>query len=115
MGLGCGGMHLNARSVALVYGDVEAGLTKLFFNIQLAGFLQGAEMDAHPVDFVRGEIALGDVDGGARDVRAYNVTLGTGGVAVAQSKFLLILNGADGGADLERPMEDCLVGAREIR
>lgn len=89
-------------------------MLEFFFNVNLAGVLKREQLGAHPIDFARGESALGDVDGRAGNVRADNVALGIRGVAVDPHQTLLVSDGANGGADFKRAMEDCIMGAREV-
>ena len=102
------------RGVAAVDGDVEAGLVKLLFDIDLAGGLQRQEPGAHPGKLRKGHALLADVDGGAGEVRGGNVAVGGGGVAVDCKERALELDGADGGVDLEGAMETRIVAAGEV-
>jgi hypothetical protein len=93
---------------------VEAGLLELFFDIDFAGILEGDEPGAHPADLLAGEAAFGDVDSGAGEVGADDVSLGGGGVAVHLDQALLVLDGANGGADLKGAVELDGVGAGQV-
>ncbi len=88
---------------------------KLLFDINLAGVLDGEQVDAHPGEFASAHAGLGNVDGGAGEVRANDVALCVGGVAVRSHQVLLVVNGAHSGIDHERSVELGLVGARKVR
>ena len=102
------------RGVVLVDRDVEAALAKLFFYIDDAGGLIGEEMIAHPLHLAARETGLGDVDGGAREMRADDVAFGICCVVIHAHEVLLIFDGADGGADDERFVELGLVRTGKI-
>jgi len=100
--------------VAFVDRDVEAGLLEFLFNVDFAGSLQGAEPGAHPTDFLTGEAFLGNVNGGAGEVWAGDVSLRGRGIAVYVHEMALVGDGSDGGGDFQRAVKLGFVGARQI-
>ncbi len=81
-----GGMRRARRRVALVDGDVEAGLAKLFFYVDLACGFERQQAAAHPGDLAAAQTVFGNVDGRAGQVRAHNITFCRGSVAVDSIK-----------------------------
>ncbi len=90
---------------ALVDGDVEASLAKLLFDIDETGVLLQQQAPAHPGKLSMAHARFGDVDGRAGQVRADNIALRRGRIAIDPHQVLLILNRPHRRADLERLVE----------
>ena len=61
------------RCVAFVHGDVEAGLTKLFFHVDFVRDFKRQQPAAHPGEFFAAQAVFRNVNGRAGQVRAHNV------------------------------------------
>lgn len=87
---------------------------ELLFDIDDAGILIGKQFAAHPLKFAARETGLGNIDGGACEVRGDDVAFSVGGVAIDAHQTHLVLNGANRGTDHERRMELTTVRTREV-
>src|SRR5579859_4643484 len=76
--------------VTLVDRDVETGLAKLIFDIDLTRLLQRNQPGAQPADLLCAEALLGDVDGAAGKMRRGDVAIGSRGVAVDVAQMALV-------------------------
>src|SRR6202034_4174798 len=111
-GWGCGlGMQRHVRPVDR---DVEAGLLKLLFHVDLARRLQWQQIGTHPRNFRWGEPLLRDIHGLAGQMRRSDITLCWRGVPVDMQQMALVRDGPHRRVDLQRRMESLVVDASEI-
>ncbi len=103
-----------ARQIFLVDADVEAGLLKLLFDIDLALLDKRQQIAAQPRDLGEREAMLGDVDSLAGEMRRSGIAFGRSCVAVDVHQMLLEFDGANSGVDLQRRVEVGVVGAGQV-
>ena len=94
---------------------MEAGLLELLLDVDPAGLFERQQPGAHPADLLPAHVLLGDVDRGPGQMRAGDVALGRGCVAVDPLQLLLVGDGPHRRAYLEGTVKLRRMGARQIR
>ncbi len=100
--------------IRVVNGDVEAGLQELLFDIDMAGLLQRQQPGTHPGHFLPAHAVFGNIDGSTSEMRADDIALRRGSIAVDVDQLLLKLDRAHRRTDIERMAELGVVGVRQI-
>jgi hypothetical protein len=103
------------RHIALINSDVKARLLELLLHVNLAGELQWEQPGSDPADFMAGHGALGDINRRARHVRADDIALSGGGVAIGEDQLFLVFDRTDSGADHHRRVKTRGVSPGEVR
>jgi hypothetical protein len=93
---------------------MKARLAEFFFHVDFSGCDISLEPIAEPGDFLAAEAFFGDVDGGSHDMGTYDIALGRGSVVVGAHEAFLVLDGANGRADDDGPVEGISVRACQI-
>lgn len=97
--------------VLFVDADMEAGLLKLLFYVDLTLLHQGQKIGTKPCDLGERETMLGDIDRLTGKVRRGDIPFGRGRISIDVYQVLLEFNRTDGRVDLQRSMEVGIVCA----
>lgn len=99
--------------VLLVHADVETGLLKLLFHVDLILLYEGQQISAKPRDLGEREAVLGDVDRLTGEVGRSDIPFRRGRVSIDVYQVLLEFNRTNGRVDLQGSVEMGIVCASQ--